>query len=94
MDVSLGEMIVNALIFCELSTLYTAKGSGPDDLHPFMLQILADFLAKPITTVYKKSPEWRGPPGLAQGNHLPDFQKGGPGGRGQLALCEFNFCFA
>ncbi len=39
----------------ELSTLDTAKGSGPDDLHSFMLQILADFLAEPITALYNKS---------------------------------------
>ncbi len=36
----------------ELSTLDTAKGS--DDLHLFMLQILADFVAEPITTLYSK----------------------------------------
>ncbi len=39
----------------ELSTLDTAKGSGPDDLHLFMLQILADFLAEPITALYNES---------------------------------------
>ncbi len=36
-------------------TLDTAKGSGPDDLHSFMLQILADFLVEPITALYNKS---------------------------------------
>ncbi len=45
----------SATVHKELSTLDTAKGSGPDDLHPFMLQILADFLAEPITALYKKS---------------------------------------
>ncbi len=39
----------------ELLTLDTAKGSDPDDLLPFMLQILADFLAEPITVLYNKS---------------------------------------
>ncbi len=39
----------------ELSTLDTAKGSGPDDLHPFVLQILAYFLTVPITALYNKS---------------------------------------
>ncbi len=39
----------SAAVHKELSTLNTAKDSGPDDLHPFMLQILADFLAEPIT---------------------------------------------
>ncbi len=39
----------------ELHTLDAAKGSGPDNLHPFMLRILADFLAEPITTLYNKS---------------------------------------
>ncbi len=44
-----------AAVHKELSTLDTAKGSGPDDLHPFMLQILADLLAKHITALYNKS---------------------------------------
>ncbi len=39
----------------ELSTLDTAIGSGPDDLHPFMLQILADFLLETINALYNKS---------------------------------------
>ncbi len=39
----------------ELSTLDTNNGSGPDDLHPFMLQILADFLAEDFTALYSKS---------------------------------------
>ncbi len=43
-----------AAVHKELSTLDTAKGSGPDDLHPFMLQILADFEAEPITALYNK----------------------------------------
>ncbi len=35
--------------------------------------------------------EWRGPPGLAQGNYLPDFQKEGPGGRGLTSvLCKIS----
>ncbi len=37
----------SAAVHKELSTLETAKGSGTDDLHPFMLQILADFLVEP-----------------------------------------------
>ncbi len=45
----------SAAVHKELSTLDTAKGSGPDDLHPFMLQILADFLAEPIVALYNKS---------------------------------------
>ncbi len=39
----------------QLSTLNTAKGPGPDWLHPFMLQILADFLAEPIIALFYKS---------------------------------------
>ncbi len=35
--------------------LSTVKGSGPDVLHPFMLQILADFLAELINALYNKS---------------------------------------
>ncbi len=45
----------SAAVHKELSTLDTAKGSGPDDLHPFMLHFLADFLAEPITALYNKS---------------------------------------
>ncbi len=47
-------MIMNAPHFTpaavhnELYTLDTAKCSDPDDLHPFTLQIRADFLAEPI----------------------------------------------
>ncbi len=37
----------SAAVHKELSTLDTAKGSGPDDLHPFTLQILAEFLPEP-----------------------------------------------
>ncbi len=44
-----------ATLHKELSTLDTAKGSGPDNLHPFMSQIVADFLAEPITALYSKS---------------------------------------
>ncbi len=45
----------SAAVHKELSTLDTAKGSGPDDLHPFMLQILTDFRAEPITALYNNS---------------------------------------
>ncbi len=45
----------SAAVHKEVSSLDTAKGSGPDDLHPFMLQILADFLAEPITALYNIS---------------------------------------
>ncbi len=45
----------SAAVHKELSTLDTARGSGPNDLHPFMLHILADFLAEPITALYNKS---------------------------------------
>ncbi len=38
----------------ELSPFDTAKGSGPDDLHPFMLQNLADCLAEPNTALCNK----------------------------------------
>ncbi len=75
----------SAAVHKELSTVDTAKGSGPYDLHSFMLQILADFLAELSNTLYNKS--------LQSSNHLPDFQKGGPGGRGQLPPYEFNFRF-
>ncbi len=51
----------------QLSILDTAKGCGPDDLHPFMLQILADFLAEPITALYSKS--------LQSGEVPQDWQK-------------------
>ncbi len=57
------------------------KCPGPDQLHPFMSQILAAFLAEPLS------------PGLAQNNHVPDFQKGGSRGCGQLRPCEQNFSF-
>ncbi len=63
----------------ELSTLDTAKGSGPDDLHPFMLEILADFLAEPVTALYNKSllsgeisQDWR------KAIICPIFKQGGP----------------
>ncbi len=45
----------SAAVHKELSTLDTAKGSGPDDLRPCMLQILADFLEETITAQYNKS---------------------------------------
>ncbi len=45
----------SAAVHKDLSTLDTDKGSGPDDLHPFMLQALADFLAEPINALYNKS---------------------------------------
>ncbi len=44
-----------AAIHKELSTLDTTKGAGPDQLHLFILQILANFLAESITALYKKS---------------------------------------
>ncbi len=44
-----------AAVHKELSTLDTAKGSGPDDLHPFMLQTLGDFLEELISALYNKS---------------------------------------
>ncbi len=75
---------MNAPRFTSASTFDTSKGSGPDDLHPFMLQVLADFLAEPITALCNKS---------LQSAEVPDFQKGGLGGRGLLLRCEFNFCF-
>ncbi len=84
----------SAAVHKELSTLDTAKSSDPDDFHPFMLQILADFLAEPITALYNKSlqsgevpQDWR------KAIICPIFKKRGPGGRGQLPPCEFNFCF-
>ncbi len=59
-----------------------------------MLQIIADFLAEPITALYNKYLQsGEVPPGLAQGNHLPNFQELGTGGCGQLPPFEFNFCF-
>ncbi len=45
----------SAAVHKVLSALDIAKCSGSDDLNPFMLQILADFLAEPITTLYNKS---------------------------------------
>ncbi len=56
----------SAALHKELSTLDTAKGSGSDDHHPLKLQILADFLAKPITALNNKSP---------QSGEVPHFQK-------------------
>ncbi len=44
-----------AAVHKELFTLDTAKGPVPDDLHPFKLPVLADFLAEPITAQYNKS---------------------------------------
>ncbi len=44
----------SAAVHKELSPLGTAKGYGPDDFHSFMLQILADVLAEPITALYNK----------------------------------------
>ncbi len=44
-----------ATVHKEISTLDTSKGFGPDHLHAFMLQIIADFLAEPITLLYNKS---------------------------------------
>ncbi len=61
------------MIHKDLAALNSDKSSGADD--PFMLQIPADFLEEPI----KVKP--------IQG--LPDFEEGGPGGRGQLTPCEF-----
>ncbi len=43
-----------AAVHKEHYTLDTARGSGPDDIHPFMLQILADFLTEPITSLFHK----------------------------------------
>ncbi len=75
----------SAAVHKELSTLDSAKGSGPDDLHPFMLQILADF-----TALYDKSlqsgevpQDWR------KASICPIFKKGNP----EDVACEFNFCF-
>ncbi len=69
----------SAAVHKELSTFYTAKGSGPDDLHPFMLQILADLLAEYITALYNKSlqsgeipQDWR------KAIICPIFKKGDP----------------
>ncbi len=75
-----------AAVHKELSTLDTAKGSSPDDLHSFMLQILADFLAEPITTLYNKSPR------IGERQSSARISKGGAVGRGQLPPCEYNFC--
>ncbi len=47
--------LTSAAVHKKLSTLDAAKCSGPDDVHLFMLQILPDFLAEPITTLYSKS---------------------------------------
>ncbi len=41
----------------DLSILDTGKCSDLDDLHSFMLQILVDFLAQPITSLHNKSPQ-------------------------------------
>ncbi len=42
---------ISAAVNKELSTLDTAKSSGHDDLHPFMLQILDYFVVEPITAL-------------------------------------------
>ncbi len=47
--------IMNAESFTSAAgALHIRHCSGPDDLHPFMLQILADFLAEPITALYNE----------------------------------------
>ncbi len=51
-----------------------AIGSGPDDLNPFMLQILVDLLAAPITALYNKSLQ----SGEVPEGFCPIFKKGGP----------------
>ncbi len=82
-----------AVVHKELSTLDTAKGAGPDDLHPFMLQILADFLAEPITALYNKSlqsgevpHDWR------KAIICPIFKKGDPEDAANNRSVS-NFCF-
>ncbi len=59
-------------------TLNTAKDSGPDQLYPLMLQILAAFLEDTISALLKVI-------------ICPIFKKGGPRGGGQLPAHEFNF---
>ncbi len=69
----------SAAVHKELSALYTAKGSGPDDLHPFMLQFLADFLAEPITALYNKSLQsGEVPQDCRKAIICPIFKKGDP----------------
>ncbi len=70
----------SAAVHKELSTLDTAKGSGPDDLHPFMLQILPDFLAEPIAALYNKSLQsGEAPQDWPNAIICPIFKKGDPG---------------
>ncbi len=45
----------SAAVHKELSTLDTAKSSGPGGFHPLTFQVLADFLAEPITALANKS---------------------------------------
>ncbi len=69
----------SAALHKELSTLDTAKGSGPDDVHPVMLQILADFLAEPITALYNKSLQsGQVPKDCRKAITCPIFKKGDP----------------
>ncbi len=66
-----------AAVYKGLSILDTAKGPGPDQLHLFMLQILADLLAEPITALFNKSLQSGE---VSQGGHktiiCPIFKKG------------------
>ncbi len=69
----------SAAVHKELSTFDTAKGSGPDVLHLFMLQTLADFLADRINALYNTTPQngevlqdWR------KAIICPIFKKGDP----------------
>ncbi len=82
-----------AVVHTELSTFYMVEASGPDDLHPFMLPILADFLAEPFSVLNNKSlqsgevpQDWR------KAIVCPVFKKG-TRRMEPLPLCGVNFCF-